>query len=174
MQHLMIDLETLDVTPTSTILTIGAQGFDPFSDHFTEDTFYVRVDLDSQENRTINESTIKWWSKQDSAVREEAFSDEDRIPLKDALEQLSKIAFKYDKIWANGILFDIAILENAMYQTGVHIPWKYFQVMDARTIYQMFPGKNNLGNSHNALEDCVNQIILLQKIFKENGITSFQ
>jgi len=30
--HVMIDLETLDVLPTATILTIGAVKFDPFGD----------------------------------------------------------------------------------------------------------------------------------------------
>ena len=33
---IMIDLETLDVLPTSTILTIGAVKFDPFGDDIKE------------------------------------------------------------------------------------------------------------------------------------------
>jgi len=47
--HVMIDLETLDVLPTATILTIGAVKFDPFGDLQKEkqDTFYVKVDIDS-------------------------------------------------------------------------------------------------------------------------------
>ena len=35
---IMVDLETGDIMPTSTILTIGAQGFDPFSTKFTDVT----------------------------------------------------------------------------------------------------------------------------------------
>ena len=42
---IMIDLETLDVLPTATILTIGAVKFDPFGDDVNEnkcEKFYVR------------------------------------------------------------------------------------------------------------------------------------
>jgi hypothetical protein len=59
---LMIDLETLDVTPTASILTIGAVRFDPFGDDVNEpscDKFYVTVDLDSCDRLglTVSDST---------------------------------------------------------------------------------------------------------------------
>ena len=172
MSDLMIDLETLDVRPTATILTIGAQGFDPYSDKLTDQTLYLRLTLESQSERTIDDGTVEWWGKQAEEVQEEALGDgDDRVDIVDGLTQLSKLAFKHKRIWANGTLFDIAILENAMEQYGVNIPWKYWQIMDARTIYRM-TGAGSAGstNSHNALEDCVNQIDMLQKIFKELGV----
>jgi hypothetical protein len=46
---IMIDLETLDVLPTATILTIGAVKFDPFGDELSDpkmEKFYVKVDVD--------------------------------------------------------------------------------------------------------------------------------
>ena len=73
--HLMIDLETLATTPDAAILTIGACKFDPRSNDI-DATFYERIQLDSQENydRTINEDTLAWWSKQDKKVQEDAVS----------------------------------------------------------------------------------------------------
>jgi hypothetical protein len=173
MADLMIDLETLDVFPSSTILTIGAQGFDPFSDRLTDVTYYRRLTIDSQEKRTINESTVEWWGKQSADAQDEALGDgDDRVDIKTALEELSKIAWKHDRIWANGITFDMGILEDAMKQYDITCPWKYWQVMDARTIFKV-TGAKPLGNSHNALEDCVNQIDTLQSSLKKLGITSF-
>ena len=168
----MIDLETLDVTPTSTILTIGAQGFDPYSDTFTDVTFYKRLNLESQADRTINESTVEWWSQQSEAAQEEALGDgDDRVDIAVALDELAKIAWKHKRIWANGVLFDISILENAMLQYGINVPWKYWQIMDARTFYIMTgAGSAGSSNSHNALEDCVNQIEMLQRVFKKIGL----
>ena len=169
----MIDLETLAVSPEATILTIGAQGFDPFSDRYTDDTLYERIDLESQAGRDINDDTVEWWGKQSDEAREEALGEGNRIPLKDALEKLTPIVWKANRIWANGTTFDIVILENAYRQCGLTMPWQYWKVMDARTIYRLRGERASLSNSHNALEDCVNQIDMLQKTLKELGITQF-
>jgi hypothetical protein len=169
----MIDLETLDVTPAATILTIGAQGFDPFSNALSDVTYYKRITLESQEGRTIDDGTVEWWGRQSTEAQEEAFGESDRIDLKVALQDIAKIAWKHKRIWANGTMFDIGILEHAMAQTGVNVPWKYWQVMDARTIYKVCPSAGKLGNNHNALADCVNQIDLLQRTFKILGVTEF-
>jgi hypothetical protein len=171
MSHLMIDIETLDVLPTSTILTIGAQGFDPFSTKFTDVTYYRRLTIDSQCDRTVNDSTVEWWGKQAADAQEEALGDgDDRVDIVTGLQELSKVAWKHSHIWANGTTFDMVILEDAMRQYGVNCPWKYWQVMDARTIYKL-TGAKPLGNNHNALADCVNQIDTLQKCIAQIGIT---
>lgn len=171
----MVDIETLAVSPDATILTIGAQGFDPFSDRFTSDTFYARISLESQEGRAVDDGTVEWWSQQNEASREEAFGEDNRLPLKEALEQLTPILWKAERIWANGVTFDMVILEHAFKSNGLNMPWKYFQVMDARTIYKMNTEmRMSQSNSHNALEDCVNQIDFLQKCLKNMGITSFK
>lgn len=170
---LMIDIETLDVRDSATILTIGAQGFDLWSDRLTDVTFYTRLDLESQPTRTIDDGTVEWWGKQSPEAQEEALGDGNRILITDALTQLSKIAWKHQRIWANGTTFDITILEHAMAQCGVNVPWKYWQVMDARTLYKLAPEVGKLTNNHNALADCVNQIDLLQKVIKHLGVTRF-
>jgi hypothetical protein len=66
---IMIDMETLDVLPTATILTIGAVKFDPFGDELAEpsmEKFYVKVDVDSCDRLgcTISQDTLNWWSNQ--------------------------------------------------------------------------------------------------------------
>jgi len=166
---LMIDIETLATTPDAVILTIGAVEFNPFSDDIG-DTLYSRLDVE-QGNRVIEDNTIEWWGKQDKHLQEEAFSDGDRIQLEDSLKKLTKMVVKNNRVWANGISFDIPILENAYRSYGMHPPWNFWDVLDTRTIYKINPNKSKLGNSHNALEDCVNQIVLLQESLKSLNVT---
>ena len=85
MANLMIDLETIGVAPGATILTIAAQSFDPFGTGYYPQHYYARIDLESQENRTIDESTLNWWATQPAVARDEAFSEDNRVPLDQAL-----------------------------------------------------------------------------------------
>jgi len=167
---LMIDIEALATSPDAVIITIGAVEFNLFSEEIGS-TLYTRLDVE-QENRTIEDNTIEWWSKQDKAVQEEAFSDGDRIQLRDALEQLTKLVVKSKRVWANGISYDIPILENAYRSVGMHPPWDFWNVLDTRTVFNISSNKSKLGNSHNALEDCVNQVVLLRESLKSLNVTS--
>jgi len=170
--HLMIDIETLGTGPDSVILTIGAQGFDPTSTLFTDATYYKRLDIDSQQDRSVNDDTIAWWSKQSQEAQDEAMGDgDDRVSIKDALDELGKLIWKHDIIWCNGASFDFPILDDAFVKNDLAVPWKYWNTRDTRTVYSLVPNLGKLGNNHNALADCVNQIDMLQKALKLLGIT---
>ena len=171
-KHIMIDIETLGVTPQATILSIACCGFEPVTGNVTEETYYKRIEIDTQENRQIDESTIEWWSKQNAEAQEEAFGEGvDRVDLKDSLEEISKMIWKHENVWTNGTTFDIPILTDAFNEYNIPIPWKFWKVFDTRSVYTLVPDLGKLGNSHNALEDCVNQILLLQKALKALGVT---
>ena len=47
----MIDIETLGTTPDALILTVAAQSFDPVGDGYYNQSYYARVDFDSQIDR---------------------------------------------------------------------------------------------------------------------------
>lgn len=169
---LMIDIETLSAKPNAMILTIAAVAFDPYGNINVspEHSYYTRVDLDSQKDRHEDDNTLVWWSRQPKEAREEAFNKEDRVPLKEALSELSKLMRKCNNVWAQGIAFDMNILENAYEEVGSSHPWQFWNVLDCRTLLKLNPVRK-LGNSHNALEDCHNQIEMLQDTIKRLGIT---
>jgi len=171
--HLMIDIEGLATGPDATILTIAAQAFDPFSTGYLNREFYCRVTLESQENRAIEDHTIEWWATQGAAM-DEAFKDEDRIPLDQALDGLYKLAWQYDYIWANGPTYDMNILEHAYKSYGKAMPWRYYKVRDARTIYSLYPDLPKPPTSHHALEDCRRQIDMLQATFRHFNIKTIK
>jgi len=168
---LMLDIETMSPRPEAIILNIGAIGFDPFSDEiFTQHSFYTRVAIEGQENRHEYPETMEWWAKQPADAVNEAFADEDRMPITDALDELSKLSRKCGRVWANGIAFDFPILEHAYREHNRPYPWQFWNVLDARTVCKLNPTRK-LGNSHHALEDCVNQVQLLQDTIKRLNIT---
>jgi len=42
------------------------------------------------------------------------------------------------------------------------LPWQYYKIRDARTVYSLYPGLSRPMTSHHALEDCRRQIDMLQ------------
>jgi hypothetical protein len=167
---LMIDIEGLATGPETTILTIAAQAFDPLGTGYYEHKYYARVDLESQATRTIEQGTIDWWATQPAAARDEAFNEVGRIPLDQALDELHKICWKCNRIWMNGPTYDANILEHAYKSYGKPLPWQYYKICDARTVYKLYPGLPKPPTSHHALEDCRRQIDLLQATLKHLNI----
>lgn len=177
----MIDIETLATDTNATVITIAGIRFNALKNYreitspYEFDHFYCRVDTESQEGRTIADETLQWWASQEEDVRIEAFSPEDRFSLEDALTAFTYWASGADRYWANGIAFDYPILESCCAQTKIQYPWKYWQVMDARSIYKLVPDHYNPKQMHHhALYDCLTQIQRLNDCLQKLKITSFQ
>jgi len=166
MADVMIDIEGLATGPDTAILTIAAQTFDPFIDGWLDRYYYCRVDLESQADRAIQQETLDWWAKQPEQSRAEAFAEENRLPLRDALEGLYKIAWQSNRIWMNGPTYDANILEHAFKSLGMSLPWKFYKIRDCRTVYSLWPDLPIPPTSHHALEDCKRQIVMLQETLK--------
>jgi exodeoxyribonuclease VIII len=81
--------------------------------------------------------------------------------LAQALEELGRLIWHSKRVWANGPTFDMNILEHAYKSLGMALPWKYYTVRDARTVYSLCPSLDKYPASHHALEDCRRQIDLL-------------
>ena len=134
------------------------------------ETFYVRVTQDSCKklNMEVNKDTLEWWNLQSEESKYEAFINKDRIQIKDALINLSKFLKNSKYIWAHSPNFDCIILENAYKLCNLEIPWKFYNLRDTRTLYDLgkVALKNNDNNKHHSLYDCYNQIATLKKAFK--------
>ena len=165
----MIDIEGLATGPDATILTIAAQCFDPLTRGYYKQHYYARITLESQDDRDIDEDTINWWATQKEA-QAEAFAEEGRIPLKQALEELHRLCWKCNRIWMNGPTYDANILEHAYKSYNKPLPWQYYKIRDARTVYSLYPGSPRPPTSHHALEDTRKQIDILQQTLKHLNV----
>jgi len=162
MADIMLDLETLATSPDSVVLTFGAVKFDPFNpDEEIDKGLYLRLDVDEQISlgRAVDQGTIEWWATQPADVREEALGDNDRVSLDEFTRQLNKFVSGASRIWAQGPVFDIVILENLYRQVGKPAPWAYYTIRDSRTLLKALGDNRQAGReaAHNALADCVYQ-----------------
>lgn len=174
--HATIDLETLSTKPDAVLLTIGAIKFDPFTNDPPYSDFYYRANVDEQTamGRHVEEGTLEWWSRQPDEIVKEALSDDNRHPVTKILKELNKYLVGVDRIWCQGPVFDIAILENLYRQLDMHWNWAFYNIRDSRTLFSLMPRdprKDIEFAAHNALEDCRIQSICVQKTLRHLGIT---
>jgi hypothetical protein len=179
MTNIMIDIETLSTKNNAVILTIGAVKFSMKEKEEKEKTkkFYLRIDLQSciKLKMHIDNNTEKWWKEQSKDAQYEVFENPDRVSIKDALIELSDFIKDAKCIWANSPNFDCIILENAYNSCKLEIPWKFWNLRDCRTLYSLaninlttFKKINETKyiTNHNALDDCIVQILALKESFK--------
>lgn len=175
MTDVMIDIETLATTPNSAILTIAAVKFnrkDEIKPLEKLDTFYSRIQHGSCQKlgMYVDVETVRWWNLQTTDAKYEAFDNPDRTHIKDSLLKLADFLKGCKCVWANSPNFDCVILENAFKLCEIEVPWKFWNLRDCRTVYDL--GKVNLKSfsslkdSHNALNDSYNQIRALLQAFE--------
>lgn len=171
-KHLMVDMETMAVTPNAVVLSLGAVHFNPYGSGYS-DKIYFRINIDDQDalNREVDPSTLDWWSKQDPAIMEEAFSPDNRISLVDAMDQFHKFAWGCDKFWSHGATFDLVIIENIYRQLNKPLPWNYWQLRDTRTLFDLgFDPDMPTGSKHDALQDAIRQAVGVQNMYRKLNI----
>jgi hypothetical protein len=171
-KHLMIDMETMAVSPNAVVLSLGAVHFNPWGNGYGE-KIYFKIDLDDQDKlgREIDPNTLEWWGRQDPAIMEEAFSEEGRIPLVEAMNIFHKFAWGCDAFWSHGATFDLVIIENIYRQLGKPLPWQYWQLRDTRTLFDLgFDPDMPQGSKHDALQDAIRQAVGVQNIMAKMKI----
>lgn len=168
---IMIDLETLAVTPDAAILTIGAVKFDPFGrerDDPKMDSFYAKIDLDSchELGLVTSDDTIEWWASQSKEAQAAAFDPEGRLHIKDAFDQLYKFCWGAKRVWSNGASFDVVICETVFRKLQKAVPWKFWEIRDVRTAFDLGinPQRPPI-TAHHALEDAWNQAVGIQNVY---------
>lgn len=174
MNHCMLDIETLGLEPTAVVLSLGAVFFDELGE-LLEGVHYVfnRSEYARRTGFTTNVETVVWWMQQSEDARK--IFAQTTVPIVESLADFSRSYAKYEckTVWANGVQFDIPILENLHKQFNMVQPWRYNQARDYRTVRQLFPDiKPDVYDgvvAHNALSDARFQARHLVKIAAESG-----
>lgn len=158
--HMMIDLETYSLKGNAVIRSIGAVLFDLKGS--TSVLMHVGVSVESclMAGLEVDQDTINFWRKQPEEKRNKLL-DMEQIPLTQMLNELQKIAEGLRTelfIWSHGSNFDVVILENA-YRAINQMPWwKYSNVRDTRTLFDIAKYKYISKGGHDALDDAFAQI----------------
>ena len=179
MNHIMLDIETLDTAQSAVVLSIGAVVFDPHSKELGE-KFYVEftTDLDTQQRvgRTVSAATTAWWMQQGAAAKQ-IFADPApegvrRVSTAQGLTEfasfIARNGGKEAQLWGNGSDFDNVIVGSLFDSFGLTKPWSYSKNRCYRTMKRLF-GENvklhRQGVHHNGLDDAITQAVHLQEIF---------
>jgi len=175
----MLDLETLDSTPSSAVIAIGAVIFDPAdaSGYKEIDRYYTVVDPRScvSAGLTIGTDTVMWWMEQSEQARSQFFKDRPKSKLVDALDGFAAFLAKHTdtrgniRVWGNGASFDNVILGNAYRALGKPQPWKFWNDMCYRTLKNLMPSVElrRGGTYHRADDDAATQAEHLYRIWQQ-------
>lgn len=165
---LMLDLETLGLSPGCAILEIALVRFDAEP----ELVFRRQVSVAScvRAGLRMEPETVEWWMKQSDAARLR-WSADSAILLGEALGSLrscvGRLRFNAARgdsplrLWANGAAFDVPILEAAYRACDLPIPWNYREVRDMRTLMDLAEVDKDAipfeGIEHSAADDAMHQ-----------------
>ncbi|ELN1085009.1 3'-5' exoribonuclease [Salmonella enterica] len=177
--NVMLDLETAGKTKNAALVSIGAVFFHPASGEIGKG-FYIPVKLASSMyyGLEVDGGTIEWWMRQNDEARA-VFNDENRAPLKEALNQLNDFIRENSQdedvqVWGNGPAFDNAIIATAFDKTFIKPAWKYSKERCVRTMVELGrqigidPKYDTAieGTAHNALDDAIHQARYVSTIWQ--------
>lgn len=167
MTHIMLDLETFGTKPGSVLRSIGAVCFS--FDGTIGETFYSNIDEKSclDAGLTKDPGTVKWWSQQSAEAQASLLVNP--WPLGNVVADFHNWyrANSGRTVWAQGANFDPALWEAAALAVKSPVPWKFYDVRDTRTVYDV-GGLNTstikrAGTYHNALDDAKHQVRCVAK-----------
>lgn len=192
--HIMVDLETLDIIDTAQILSIGATRFNLASSYekqlvqskeeLTISGFYHNIDTESyiKYNRylptfTTNPDTVRWWSEQEEEEAKSALAVGPHYDIAYSMGLFVEwLEAQGDKlvVWACSPSFDCAILKHHIKVLGLDCPWSFrderdirtFRYMEGKILGQKVPINTDGFIKHHALHDAIQQAQHMQKINK--------
>ena len=134
-KHAMFDVALLGKTPDSVILSIAIAHFN-FKDGITSEKV-INIDPKSGVDAgfRVDPSTVDWWNGQPEA---KALMKKNRVSLTDAMLEVNE--FVNDEnilVWSCGTVLDFGAINASMEVCGVEPCWKFFNVMDLRTLYNV-------------------------------------
>lgn len=166
MKDVMLDLETFGKAPGCAVRSIGAVFFDLRGDFGPE--FYRNIDHASclDVGLVVDPDTAAWWKRQEASAQQALLIDPQ--PLRNvAMEFANWFSAKGgERVWCQGANFDAPIWDAACVALNKPVPWKYYNVRDTRTAYDLYNfdprSVSRAGTYHNALDDAKHQAVCVQ------------
>jgi hypothetical protein len=166
-QHIMLDIETLGLRPGCSVVSVAMVRLSDLQ------SMQINLDRETQGKVGLLESqeTLIWWGQQSHAAQAAAFlNPHDARTALAYVGQWMRWAIAPDGnmdvapdpwfLWCHGAGFDAPILEYAFERFGLQAPWRYDQIRDTRTLYDL-AGVNlwdfSEGERHIAINDAMCQ-----------------
>lgn len=183
-KHIMLDLETLDNTPTSYILELAAVEFNPLNGKIINELHLRTPREEPQGKSSASVSTILWWLQTNSKKFEDLCKNGDETrTLSEICAKLRDFFYTNDgdvRVWCTG-QFDTDIINHFVksydsYTRGDLVEfWQVRDVRSARTLARELGAVEpevSEDELHSALNDCRRQIQYVSglcKLVKRSG-----
>lgn len=166
---LMIDIETLGLSPGAAVTQVGYCVADIETREYTLPPRALFLNPNDQ-GREIDFGTVQWWMKQDRAVADGVFSDKaERVHHAHAFNVMQSIVREHERceVWASPAMFDLPILTSLW---GGKKPWVYNMERDLMTLYKLLDPSKLLeppdnGKAHDAAADAHWQMEYLMNLW---------
>ncbi len=188
-RDIMLDLETLGLSPGCAVLSLSAIVFDRFTGECGPD-FNEVISRASCRDCGLREEkeTVDWWTQQSEEARQASFDAVDCKPLKKVLKAFSQWFLAQGskrRVWACGPQFDCTILEHCYEACGLKAPWDYYSLRDVRTIRDLIECRfgglcpvrlhaDSRLTPHVSIDDCRRQIEDVSHFFKHRALTQWE
>ena len=159
-KHIMIDIETAATSHDALVLSVGVTEFMPYKEDIFKGTNSTHTNLSLAEQllagRRADPKTCKWWAKQSPEAINVAWWGEVRMQVPVLHDMLSRyFPTGQEIIWANGIDFDLTILESLLKDFNLSAPWHHKNKRCMRTLREIKGVQkiSRAGTHHDALDD---------------------
>lgn len=170
----MVDLECLGNDLNGIIVSVGLVIFDNQSLQISSEYHWLLdVDEQSRKGRTVNLHNVNWWIRQTPQAQAELTEILARVPIETFLTEFKEALGNAQFLWAKGILYDCAMLENMYISYGQRLAVPRSRWRDCRCVYdwskryKMLPEKPEGCIDHNALADAKKQTLVLLHYLRE-------
>lgn len=178
---LMIDTETLSLSPDAVVLQVGLVKMELDAGELLLPPTNIFMSLDEQTalGRRADARTVQWWMSQDPAVAKSVFltaeseKHVDRVSIANLRLRLRELIDDETTVWAWPSTFDIPLLVNMFGGEG-GAPWRYNRVRDLKTLSealdpdrQLVPPENTA--AHNAAADAEWQMAYLLNLWRHRN-----
>lgn len=146
---LMIDIETLALSPQAAVTQVGFCCADVETRLYTVPAHALLLNPNDQK-REIDFGTVQWWMQQDRSVAAGVFSTKaTRVHHDHAFNVLQSIVREHEncEVWASPAMFDLPILTSLW---GGKKPWSYTMERDLMTLYKLLDPDKQLRPKDNA------------------------
>ncbi|HLO43882.1 MAG TPA: 3'-5' exonuclease [Leadbetterella sp.] len=169
--QLMVDLETLGTKPGAVILSVALVEWNWKGEIGKKGVFKFPLAESVSIGFMIEPGTVDWWNRQDKQAFAEALDYELGDGDFNAMIRFFQSSGDVEmSVWGNGARFEFGLLAEYFEKRNIALPWKHTMERDVRTIVSLLPEVkkmwNFVGNKHNPLDDCENQIGYLVETLK--------
>lgn len=187
LKHVMIDCETLGLTPGSIVRTVSLVEFEPMTGKTgRQQTWTINLQDSIKAGFRIEAGTLKWWMmKSEEARKAFVATPEEETSLVSFVGEFVEWFKQYNGkvvLWNLQVDFDTALISPylayyymyIMRNDSYELPWNRKLRVDVRPFMEIYRALHtDIKTPHTSIDDCMLQIEAVAEVFKKNNEVVF-